>query len=1081
MAGRNANQRTKKIPEKLKSLILYGAIGFFALLIFISFSNPGAKFTTTIPFSQAVKMVQEGKVAKIEVAGDNLTLSGKNGDKLSTRKEPGVTVEKALRDAGIDPTSLEIDVKDAQVGTSLFDLLINILPVILMIVFFYFIFRQARGAGDAIFSFGKSKAKLFAKETAPKISFKDVAGVDEAKRELSEVVEFLREPEKFRKLGARIPKGVLLVGPAGVGKTLMARALAGEAKVPFFSMAGSEFMEMLVGVGASVTGETPILVRDKDGTRLAPIGEYIDSFFGSEQEGYLPVMGAETLGFAKRATGFWGSRSSHRPVFSHSCWSKVKGVFRHQVSEIYEIHYLGGVIKTTGDHSIFVRRHGGIEAIKAENLKEGDLLVELPLNFRHWDRRERKTVHEIKAHAFAAAEVDLELDFWDAAPQLAENYQRVLVNEENLSQSELAQTLGVSQATVGNWQRGKYLPQGLSRKLVKLDLPLTVRVTPSLMKLLGYYTAEGRGTGALEITFGVHETDLIEDFTSLMAEVFGLEEPVLERTVDNTVRIKYYSRHLGRFFARYCGNGSHQKQVPAFIWDLPKEYFYAYLSGYSLGDGYQSREGKLVVSSVSHRLIQELTWLCALHGIAVGVEETQTKEGRVIGRSSKPVSASRYWRLTIGKTSNPFYEKEVSHKYQIKRAKVQKIVRQPYAGYVYDLCGCDNEAFFGGEKPILLHNSRVRDLFETAKKNAPAIIFIDEVESIGRQRGMGMTGGHDEREQTLNQILVEMDGFSPNTSVIVVAATNRPDLLDPALVRPGRFDRRIVLELPDLQGREETLKLHMHGKPVAPTVNFEKLARRTVGFSGADLENMLNEAAILAARLGKKVIDETDLEEAATKVKMGPEKHRLQSEKDRELTAYHEAGHAIVAWSLPQMDPVHRVSIVARGMALGFTMIPPTQDRYNETKSRLMEQMTALLGGRAAEELVFNEFSAGAGSDIAQATGIARRMVTEFGMSELGPIYFPEGTGRGWLSPMFGEEAGSSEALAAKVDEQMMKLIDGCYLRAREVLAQARAKLDLVAKALVEKETLEGDEFLKLLEAGPAVSQPAPVTNPATE
>lgn len=606
-----------KVPELVKNSILYLVVAFFGLLIFLSFLNPG-KSEKTVPFSQAVKLARDGQLAKVEVEGEMLTLTTKTGEKLSSRKEIGESFEKTLRDSGVDLNSLELDVKSSEMATGMVDLLVNILPVILMIVFFYFIFRQARGAGDSLFSFGKSRAKLFVKEVAAKITFKDVAGVDTAKKELQEVVEFLKEPEKFRKLGARTPKGVLLVGPAGVGKTLLARALAGEANVPFFSMAGSEFMEMLVGVGAS----------------------------------------------------------------------------------------------------------------------------------------------------------------------------------------------------------------------------------------------------------------------------------------------------------------------------------------------------------------------------------------------------------------------------------------------------------------------RVRDLFETAKKNVPAIIFIDEIESIGRQRGMGMSGGHDEREQTLNQILVEMDGFTPNLAVLVVAATNRPDLLDPALVRPGRFDRRVVLDLPDMEGRIDILKIHMRNKPIAEGVNMDKLSRRTVGFSGADLENMLNEAAILAARESKKVIEEPDLEEAATKVKLGPERRRLQSDRDKSMTAYHEAGHAIVAASLPEMDPVHRISIVARGMALGFTMIPPLTDRYNETKTRLLENITALLGGRAAEELVFNELTVGAGSDIAQATDIARKMVTEYGMSELGPIFMPDG-GSGFWAMVPTEEGSHSENMAAQIDQEIKKIIDLCHARAGNILADLRGKLDAVAKALIERETLEGDEFLKLLEPeNPSVQPP---------
>jgi len=358
--------------------------------------------------------------------------------------------------------------------------------------------------------------------------------------------------------------------------------------------------------------------------------------------------------------------------------------------------------------------------------------------------------------------------------------------------------------------------------------------------------------------------------------------------------------------------------------------------------------------------------------------------------------------------------------------------------------------------------ARVRDLFDTAKRNAPAIIFIDEIESIGRQRGSSMTGGHEEREQTLNQILSEMDGFTPTDNVIVLAATNRPELLDPALTRPGRFDRRVVLDLPDIEGRKEIFKIHMRGKPMGPDVDLDKIAKRTVGFSGADIENMLNEAAILAATLNKKAVGMPDLEEAATRVKLGPEKKRLQSPEERRMTAYHEAGHAIVASQLPHMDPVHRVSIVSRGLALGFTEIPPATDRYHHTKTELLERVTSLLGGRAAEEVIFKEFSAGASSDLAQATMIVRKMVMELGMSILGPISLASGEME-WYGVSHEQGNFISEEMAGKVDREVVKILGEAYAQAKKVLEKNLPRMEKVTDALLEKETLDEEEFRKLV------------------
>lgn len=361
--------------------------------------------------------------------------------------------------------------------------------------------------------------------------------------------------------------------------------------------------------------------------------------------------------------------------------------------------------------------------------------------------------------------------------------------------------------------------------------------------------------------------------------------------------------------------------------------------------------------------------------------------------------------------------------------------------------------------------SRVRDLFNTAKKAQPAIIFIDEVDAIGRQRGGGLMGGHDEREQTLNQILVEMDGFTQNEQIVVMAATNRPDVLDPALVRPGRFDRRVVLDLPDVKGREEILSIHAKGKPFVKSVNWEKVAKRTVGFSGADLENMLNESAILAARLVKKAIDMKDLEEAATKVKLGPEKRRLQSDEDKRMTAYHEAGHALVSWHMPHMDPVHRISIVSRGMSLGHTMMEPIE-RVHETKTRLLEQIATMLGGRAAEDLIFSEVTTGASDDIEKATRVARAMVMQWGMSELGPLNL-EAEQRG---PYDVSEV--SPEMQAKIDDQVKKIMDAGYKSAEGILKKLRTRLDTLAEELLKKETLDADDFVKLM--GPKVA-PVPI------
>ncbi|MFC1941686.1 ATP-dependent zinc metalloprotease FtsH [Chloroflexota bacterium] len=359
--------------------------------------------------------------------------------------------------------------------------------------------------------------------------------------------------------------------------------------------------------------------------------------------------------------------------------------------------------------------------------------------------------------------------------------------------------------------------------------------------------------------------------------------------------------------------------------------------------------------------------------------------------------------------------------------------------------------------------SRVRDLFDQAKRNTPCIIFIDEIDAVGRQRGAGLGGSHDEREQTLNQILVEMDGFDTNTSVIVIAATNRPDILDPALLRPGRFDRRVILDLPDIHGRMAILKVHTNGKPLEKSINLETLAKGTVGFSGADLGNLVNEAAILAARRDKKTVGMKEFEESVDRVMAGPErKSRKINLKEKEVIAYHEAGHALVARMLPNADPVHKISIVARGVALGYTKQIPAEDRYLITRSQLKDKLATFLGGHAAEELIFNERTTGAHSDIQQVTVYARRMVTDFGMSDkLGVRTFGNKQEMVFLGREIAEQKDYSERYALEIDREINKLIEEAYSRAKAILTENRSKLELLAKKLIAQETLDGKELEK--------------------
>ena len=368
--------------------------------------------------------------------------------------------------------------------------------------------------------------------------------------------------------------------------------------------------------------------------------------------------------------------------------------------------------------------------------------------------------------------------------------------------------------------------------------------------------------------------------------------------------------------------------------------------------------------------------------------------------------------------------------------------------------------------------SRVRDLFDQAKKSAPCIVFIDEIDAVGRQRGAGLGGGHDEREQTLNQLLVEMDGFSANEGIIMIAATNRPDILDPALLRPGRFDRQIVVDRPDIKGRTDILKVHVKGKPVGDDVNLDVIAQRTPGFTGADLSNLVNEAALLTARKDKKLINMPEMEEAAERVIMGPErKSRVISDKEKRLTAYHEGGHTIVGMLLDNTDPVHKVTIIPRGRAGGYTLSLPKEDKYYATRSEMLDELKVLLGGRVAEALVLKEISSGASNDLQRATQLARQMICEYGMSEnIGPVTFGHRQDQVFLGRDIARDKDYSEEVAAEIDKEVRTFMEDAYAATEKLLSENIDKLHVIAKALMEKETLEEEEINQLVKYGHILS-----------
>lgn len=1065
--------KEKLKPPPGKSLwqnVLVTLLIFFIIIGAYSLIEENRAKEEKIAISQLAAEISAGTVSEIVVSGEDIDILYTDGTKKKSRKETGTALTNTLVNYGVSLEELK-DVKIEIKNPSGFlfwlgNLAPFLIPLLFIVFFIWFLSRQVKGVGMQAFSFGQSKARMIdPKDKTQRVTFDDIAGAKEAKEELLEIVDFLKNPKKFLDIGARIPKGIVLMGAPGTGKTLLARAVAGEASVPFFSISGSEFVEMFVGVGASVTGDTPVLIRTKDGTKLLPISEVVDSYYKNKESNRVKyVNGIETLGFKNLNSGFRGENSDNKTFFGGSKWSSVRGVLRHKADKIYKIQYRGGEIKTTGDHSIFVRDKNMITVKKACELERGDILVNLPFKVRSKFIPDIGTTHKIRAHDFSnEKELYLEL-YKEKYQRQMSHYNFAIENRDNMYQGEIGRMIGVSQSTVKNWQLGYHKPMFFSSTVVEAGMPQKIKVTEDLMRLLGYYTAEGRTDRYYtQFVFGSHEKALHNDCIGLIKDIFHLTPHIKEITETNSTRITVISPIVSSFFKKYCGNGSHNKHIPEILWDVPKKYFLAFLKGYTDDDGYTTKEGKLSACSVSKQLITELSWLCSMHGIQAEVREIISPAGRIIGKGKKPLSETRAWNLIIGKTSHPF-RRQNNSLYQFKKPIVEKIIEEKYDGYVYDFCGCENEAFFGGEKPILLHNSRVRDLFRMAKKTAPAIIFVDEIDAVGRMRGVGAGGGNDEREQTLNQILVEMDGFEPNEKVIVMAATNRPDVLDPALLRPGRFDRRVIIDLPDRRDREDILKIHARKKPLGEDVNFTTIAERTPGFSGADLYSLVNEAAILAARENRKKVSQFDFIRSIEKVMLGPErKSHILSKREKEITAYHEAGHALVASVLPYADPVHKISIISRGRAAGYTLKLPFEDRRMQSRKEFIDDIAVSLGGYLAEKMIFDDLTTGASNDLQVLTALARNMVTKYGMSEkIGPIALEEDSGR----VMFGEGiAGKkhSEKVSAEIDAEVTRIIDCAHKSAEHILNTHKNALDAIAQKLVEVETIERDEFEKLL------------------
>ncbi len=1013
--------------------------------------------------------------------------------------------------------------------------LFNFGPILLFIFIWFMLIRSMQAGGKQAMSFGRSRAKL-TDQSKQRVTFNDVAGVDEAKEELQEIIAFLMDPKKFQKLGGKIPKGVLLYGAPGSGKTLLAKAVAGEARVPFFSASGSEFVEMFVGVGASrvrdlfnqgkksapcLTGDTRIVLSD--GRQLTIGDMYNKNMIGTS----VPAMTEEfKVGEAK-----------------------VLKITRKQVNLVYKIDTVHTRIEATGNHLFPVLKGGRLEWIRADELQDGDYLAAprkikvssaqfecidfLPSQTRLYleDPRGKRRARFVRVKDVKKNELNFQeikaftigrggwtdstifkmpeylneeltyltglifsdghignrhLRFYNTNEHLHKLLTKIV--EKNFAYKTQEYRYSNCWTTDINNSLIRQLVRNIQNNILRLPEKLIAAWLSGVFDGDGCVSGEGNDPKATISAWNEASNRLIRDALHRIGIV-----PYLPRHFTGNVEItgkKSLSLFLERVFPQHpeklkrlqnlnlsglsfsrldvvplttphcLSKGILQViPLPAFLFGVPASLWKPTLPLHRLSPNVLRLGNSIAVWDTNvkekQRLISPLLKQEALQHYLVSRYE------RGVGAPASTiiqdiVDEIDQWRQKAGKSIT---EELVSLKQlvfgEVVWSRVTKIEKINKEVNVYDLCLDRYHNFVANN--IFVHN---------------CLLFIDELDAVGRHRFAGIGGGHDEREQTLNQLLVEMDGFDTKEGVILIAATNRPDVLDPALLRPGRFDRHIMVPNPDLKGREEILKVHTRHIKLALDVDLKVIARRTPGFVGSDIANLVNEAALLAAREDKTAVGMKEVEEAIDRVIAGPQrKSRMISEREKKIIAYHEAGHTLVAKLIPGTDPIHKVSIIPRGPALGYTLQLPLEDKYLSTKTEIIDKMTVFLGGRAAEELTFNELTTGAENDLHQATEIAHKMICEYGMSDkLGPLTLRKKETEIFLGRDFTKEKAYSEKTAQMIDEEVKKIVEDCRDRAKELLRKNKAKLARLAKALIEKEILVGEEVEEILKHGEEVS-----------
>ncbi|MFP4617148.1 MAG: ATP-dependent zinc metalloprotease FtsH [Candidatus Paceibacterota bacterium] len=1038
------NDYMGKLPPRKSSFwnnLSTALLIFLGLLLVYSLFFEHQEEIEEISLSRLAMDINEGEVERIVVRGHDVEAYYDGDVEKETRIEDRATLTETLVGYGLTPEEMkavEIEVK-RQDGFSYWMMTLGpfLLPLILIFIILWFMLRQAKGAGMQAFSFGQSKARMISPhDKNQRVTFEDVAGAKEAKEELMEIVDFLKNPKKFINIGARIPKGIILMGAPGTGKCVVGETM------------------ILTNKGAMEIKDIPTYyaVDDKDRVHGA----------------VLPTIDVEKTTNAKAPASHW---------------------YDLGVQDTYRIQLKNGIeLEGTPEHPVLVMNEQGELVFKEiSQLQEGEYAAVSFKNeaFGNCKKIDEKTSYMMglltgdgnMSHSgrigFTTTDKELEKVF----TSFVETYDETLKVQRGSD--------GITHI-VSSWKLKKHLYEMGMSYLLSYDkvIPPSVLQAPREVVvnfLKGLFDSDG-SFERYAVTYSTVSLKLADQISALLLN-FGIvpKRRVKTPTGQVTPRPVYEISITGvslKVFREKIGFGLQRKQ------DKLEEY---------LKDRSMENTNVDIFPYVSEKV--EACW-------RVMSKEGKSKEGlcklmhkvrfrkRISRRSLKifvkafeesgchhpdfeylkklseaniffsPVKGVRKSRNRVYDFTVPGVHSFISNGLVSHNTLLAKAVAGEARVSFFSISGSEFVEMFVG-----VGASRTRDLFKMAKQAAPAIIFIDEIDAIGRVRGTGVGGGNDEREQTLNQILVEMDGFEPNEKVIIMAATNRPDVLDPALLRPGRFDRRVVIDLPDRKDREAILKVHSRKKPLAEDVDFRVISERTPGFSGADLYSLVNESAILAAREGRKTVTQFDMVRSIEKVMLGPERRsHVLSEHEKKITAYHEAGHALTASVLPFADPVHKISIISRGRAAGYTLKLPTEDRRLHSKKEFLDDIAVSLGGYATELMIFDDLTTGASNDLQVATSLARSMVTRYGMSEkLGPIAMEKSDSTLAQEGGYSSRSEHSQETLSLIDDEVSKLMIDQRERVEKIITENREALEAIAGKLMEVETLEREAYEEIL------------------